>query len=147
MIKLKNNNGITLLILLITIVVFGIILGVTIELSTDSIRSSIKTQETAELLIVQHAIAEKATEAKEKNDPSVLVGEPGTIDDKPGIFYLLSTEENFKDLGLSGESITESQFIVNYQTGYVEKLDSSATPLEGYVNDSAGNTTSHMIQP
>lgn len=64
-------------------------------------------------------------------------------------FYKIKNKEKIKIncftmLGITGNS-TNSTFIVNYKTGYVEKVVSSASSLKGYNQDTSGNTTSHEV--
>ncbi|MGN1299307.1 MAG: hypothetical protein ACI4UE_04925 [Candidatus Scatovivens sp.] len=54
-------------------------------------------------------------------------------------------KSDFEILGITGTGINNSTFKVNYQTGYVEKVGSSTSPLKGYNQDTLGNTSSHEV--
>lgn len=138
MINLKSNNAVTLVMLIITIIVLLIIAGITITLSIDSIDQTIDTQDTSEMLIIQHAIKERYVQYLETNNESVLVGTP-----KGSKFERELEKKDLEELGITGEGVINSTFIVNYKNGTVEKIGSKQK-LEGY--DKSGNTvTSNMI--
>lgn len=54
---------------------------------------------------------------------------------------------SLKALGITGEGVSNSEFMVNYENGSVQKVGSSVQPIQGYItNDSAGNPTSSLIE-
>lgn len=150
MINFKNNKGVTLVMLVITIIVVLILAGITIDLSIDSINLTTENQDTSEMLMIQHAIQERYVECLETNNELLLVGTKVdlTITNKNNDDYYkynLSTKENLEKLGVTGEGIKNFKFIINYKTGYVEKVGSSTPALQSYSNWE-GKTTSNMIE-
>lgn len=149
MIKLKNNKGITLVMLIITIIAVSIIAGITIDLSIESIDQTTTTQDLSEMLMIQHAIQEIYVQYSNTNDPVLLKGDTcGTINDDGNIYYIHELDsEKLKDIGVftqEGE-MTNLNFHVVYETGYVKKVGSSTPALQSYSNWE-GETTSNMIE-
>lgn len=151
MINFKNNKGVTLVILIVTIIVLFIIAGVTITGSIDSIDQTIDSQDTSEMLIIQHAIKQRYTEYIETNGKTKLIGTmkyPESAENTDEYYqYELVGEENFEKLGINGKNIKGSNFEVNYKTGYVKKVGlSEETALKGYNKDVNNSITSNMIE-
>ncbi len=169
MIKIKNNKGLTMIVLIVTIIVMLIIAGITINLGTDTIDETVKSQEKSELLMVQNAIQKIYIRYQETNDISILLG---TDCSKPSsangltettLSYKRLSSSELQNLGLTKstpesitndghgekivneESITDT-FIVNYENGYVEKIGSNEPPLLGYNYNQNGQTSS-VIEP
>ena len=93
MINLKNDKGVTLAMLMVTIIILFIIVAVTIVAGTDSIDQTIESQDISEMLIVQHAMRERYIEYLETNDESLLVGK------KEGESYrIVSSNQKLSDL-------------------------------------------------
>lgn len=92
MINFENNKGVTLVMLIVTIVVLFIIAGVTITASIDSIDQTIDSQDISEMLIVQHAMQQRYKEYLEKKDSNLLVGK------QEGDYYIISNSQKLSEL-------------------------------------------------
>lgn len=136
---MKENKGITLIALVLTIIIMLIIAGI-------SISGTIKVKDEAEesvqissLEIVQHTILERYTKSKLTKEE--LPGNPVTtsqvqeiineINNKSGenitlkgTEYYELTKKNLEKLGITGE---ENIYIVNYSTGEVINKTLKAT--------------------
>lgn len=149
MIKLKNNRGVTLVILIVTIIVLLIITGITITLSIESIDQTTDVQDKSEMLIIQHAIQERYVEYTQTNKSDLLIGKKidYNIDDDADLeeCYEIETKKHFEDLGVDVDGVSKSKFIVNYEIGYVEKVGSSTSALKGYNENATNTVTSNMI--
>lgn len=151
MLKIKENNGVTLTALVITIIVLMIILSITINLGMDSINSTKDRKLQAELEIVQQACISEYTKAKElgyleKDEiPSNFVGTEVPFSSLPtnskGWALTGSETEKYKkyfrltpeDLEILSILNSEHTYIVNYYTGEVynetKKNSSEGVPL------------------
>lgn len=49
-------------------------------------------------------------------------------------------------LGITGHGVSSSEFKVNYEDGSVQKIGSSAHQIQGYTNNTTGETTSSLIE-
>ena len=149
MMNFKNNKGITLIMLIVTIIIILITAGITIELSIDSVEQTTDSQDISEMLIIQHAIQERYLEYTQTNNASILVGTMNNPSANPNedeyYEYKLNSKQNLEDLGVTGEGVTDSKYVVNYKTGYVEKEGSSEPSLSGYNQDAGGNPTSFEV--
>lgn len=142
--RLKNNKGITLVALVITIIVLMIIAGVSIGASAG-IKGNIKTAKNniaiTELSEVQHAILEAYIKYKQTGNDAYLVGKKLTYAQADTYLNELSTQislkqENYDSLEniskekyyyeLSASELksigiqnTEDVYIANYETGEV----------------------------
>ena len=140
----RNNRGITLIALTITIIVLLIIAAVTIGGGNESIKMSKSNKLLAELDMVQHACLKEYTEYKLTKDSRLLVGEEvdyntakgladqlGYINNFPiegeGTFYELNPE-NSTDMESLGLSQVEDTYIVNYEKGIVMNKTTNETP-------------------
>lgn len=137
--KINNNNGITLMSLVVIIIIISILTAVSIKLSNFSIDSSKDEAEYATLNIIQQAVEEQYSKAKLVNETNVKISES-----KPSIFVgtpieytdIASTTINWhsknytyyedyyyrltpSDLAQLKIKNTEDTFIVNYKTGEV----------------------------
>lgn len=181
--KIDSNSGVTLVALIVLIIIMLILLAVVINFSTKPIQDSTDTQYKSELLIIQHALYEKLMENNQlKSENKDFPGSQIGIDNLPneflevyekangegttptGNYYLISfsiqdnegntTGKPFEELGLDGQRVTNSQFIVNYETGEVYNstkkfYSDKITPvyLPGYGRyDVNEDTTSYMIE-
>lgn len=128
----NSTNGITLIVLVITIVVLLIITGVSI---TGTIRGKDETEEAklfSELNMVQHAILERYTKAQITKETlpgtTMLISEVQLIIDGMNSStgeniqlkgkdadYKKLEQSDLEKLGITGEDI----YIVNYNTGEV----------------------------
>lgn len=138
MLRIKNEKGITLMILVITIIVLLILASISINLGDDSIDSTKDRKLQAELEIVQQACVTEYTKAKKlgyldntTETPANFIGEQVNVSEIQTIYdnWVLSEEpteyykkyyrlepENLKLLGLEN---SKSTYIVNYYTGEV----------------------------
>ncbi len=160
-INLKNEKGITLIALVVTIVVLLILAGITINIGTQSIKDSREDALLSELGMVQNAVLQRKTKADlttneaypgDKIDIATVnsviaeINSQQTEEDielkdnsegKESNYYLLTTSNN----GLNNLGITnsESEYIVNYETGEVinstTKVTESGKPLYIYAKE------------
>lgn len=162
-INLKNQKGITLIALVVTIVVLLILAGITINMGTQSIKDSREDTLLSELGMVQNAILQRKTKIDltdetdeaypgDKIDIATVnsviaeinsqqTGEDIELKDnsegKENNYYLLTTSNN----GLNNLGITksENEYIVNYETGEVinstTKVTESGKPLYIYAKE------------
>lgn len=143
--NLRENKGITLIVLIITIVVLLIIAGISISGGITGIEESNDNRAMTELEKVQHAITQRYSKFELTKDTSLIVGTK--IDDLPTIptptgetkaptwkvfqvtsgatvsthperkYYRLS-QSDLQNLGLTG-SENGSSYIVNYYSGEI----------------------------
>lgn len=125
---LKENKGITLIALIITIIVLIIIAAIGVRAGRESIRVSKDNRLLTELDMVQHAVFERYSKYKLINDKSYLVGtqitysEAKSTADKmkvvlpENLAYYKLTPTDLKSLGLEQ---SEYVYIVNYANGIV----------------------------
>ena len=158
---LKNEKGITLLALVITMIILMILVGITINIGKNGITESREDAMLSELGIVQNAILQRKTKADltGENYPGETITEANinleeTIEEinnnrtsgeeeisrkdrDDSHYYFLSTENG----GLEALGITNSEdaYIVNYETGevinYTTKLTGTGKPLYIYAKE------------
>lgn len=145
---LKEEKGITLVTLVVTIIILLILSGVGTYVGVNNITETKDSKLSSELLMVQHAILEAYTKYITTNkvvkNEDALVGEKLTgsesyienfdgkyyfkydgenkiqlKDTNLSNYYLVSTEDEFKELGISN---TEECYVVNYLTGEVMNI-------------------------
>ena len=143
---LKENNGITIIALVVTILVLLILAGVTINGVIQGIDESEENKLLSELSMVQHAITQRYTKYELTKDKDILVGTriqtstlenvPNTINWKVTQFdeinnpereYYRVNKSDLVKLGLSGDDKTDSSYVVNYSTGEVYNETSKQT--------------------
>ena len=158
---IHNQNGITLLALVITIVVLMILASITINIGKDEIKEAKEDTILTELAMVQNAILQRKTKADLTNEeyPGETITETNinleeTIDEinenkasgeeeikrkdnDDSHYYFLSNEnEGLKNLGITN---VEDAYIVNYETGevinYTTKLTGTGKPLYIYARE------------
>lgn len=125
---IKENKGITLIALVITIIVLLILAGVALGSGGDSIKTAKSNSAIVQLDMVQHAILERNSQYKLTKNESTLVGTKVAIEEVENIasqievtlkatdnYYRLEVED-LKKLGITEETDT---YIVNYETGEV----------------------------
>lgn len=154
---MKNNRGITLIALAITIIVIIIIASVGTYSGVEALRDSKENAQLSEVGMVQQAVLQNYTKYKTTGNDmylrgttvsyeeiSSLLSEMGTTpktitytlpspaDVLPNYYYRLS-ETNLKDMGIS--QVEGDTFIVNYSTGEVinEKLKTTRSGKALYV--------------
>ena len=152
--KFRENKGITLIALIITIVVLLIIAGISISGGISGVEQVDNNRLITEFEKVQHAVTERYTKYKLTKDASLLAGtkiELTSLTDVPTSikwkvyqftessnpereYYRLSTS-NLIELGLTGgtDEYKGSSYIVNYYSGEVydevQKQTSNGTVL------------------
>lgn len=128
--KVKQENGVTLVALVIMIILLLVLAAVSLTYGTDSIDSSIKAANQAELEIVYNAILKEYTKLNLINSTD-FIGEEVTTeeiytmqtvcniviaDDEISDFYKLTPEDGLIEIGIEG---AEDTYIVNYEKGIV----------------------------
>lgn len=135
---IRDNKGITLIALAITIIVLIIIAGIVLNGGNNSIKMTKSNKMLADLDIVQHACLERYTEYKLTKNESILKGTVITYSEaqnvassmeinslsNEGVYYELNPED-LKSLGLSE---SEDTYIVNYEKGIVMNKTTKQTP-------------------
>ena len=158
---LKNEKGITLLALVITMIILMILVGITINVGKNGITESREDAMLSELGIVQNAILQRKTKADltGENYPGETITEANinleeTIEEinnnrtsgeeaisrkdrDDSHYYFLSTENGgLEELGITN---SEDAYIVNYETGevinYTTKLTGTGKPLYIYAKE------------
>ncbi len=138
--KMKKESGITMTVLVITIIVLGIIGAVLISYSVVGTKETKNKKYLANLQVVQHALYERYEQYKVTNDASILVGEstakPSTSfewadnnaywsKNTAGERYYKLDADDLKELGIS--NIDDTEYIVNYYTQEVYDLTHRTT--------------------
>lgn len=143
---LKENRGITIISLVVTIIVLLILAGVTVNGVIQGIDETEENKLLSELSMVQHAISERYTKYKLTKDKDILVGtriQTSTLEDVPNTIiwkvtqfdetnnpekeYYRISNADLKKLGLSSNDATNSSYIINYSTGEVYNEISKTT--------------------
>lgn len=138
----KEQRGITMISLVVTIVVLIIISGIGITMGTNAIKTSQDSKLTSELMMVQHAILEQYTKYQTTKDITYLVGnkiereEVKNIAESLGV-TLVSIPENYShqdyyrldkaSLLEIGIQDTDDEYIVNYISGEVINITKKTT--------------------
>lgn len=156
---MKNNKGITLIALTITIIVTIILASVATYSGVSALKDAKENRLVSEVEMVQHAVLESYTKylmtKGEVDEKKYLVGTeieratvqnnylasgielktPTTISDNSQKYYLLNED----DLEKIGVTQSEYSYIVNYATGevinYSFKETDSGVPLYSYSVD------------
>ncbi len=159
-INLKNEKGITLIALVVTILVLLILAAITINVGKQSIKDAREDTLLSELGMVQNAVLQRKTKADltdeaypgDKVDIATVnsviaeinsqqIGENIKLKDnsagKDNNYYLLTTSNNgLNNLGISK---SENEYIVNYETGevinFTTKVTESRKPLYIYAKE------------
>lgn len=133
--NIRKEQGITLMVLVITIILLLIISGISITGTLRGHKETEEASEISELNMIQHAILERYTKAQltkealetlpgtdiEKNQVQNIIDE---IKSKSNEQIFLKGKEGYKrldttDLSNLGIKKEEDTFIVNYKTGEV----------------------------
>ena len=152
--KLNDNKGITLIVLVITIIVLLIITGITLYTGTDSVETARENKFLTELSIVQHAAQEVYYNYTVTKNEELFVGtvaeDAEDIADDLGVTLLIDTpvsaEEKYYELSPDhlrkiGITNTEDTYIVNYKTGEViNKTQKEINSQILYIKGTTGNT-------
>ncbi|MBR3697400.1 MAG: hypothetical protein IKM97_03950 [Clostridia bacterium] len=166
MLKIKNENGISLIVLVVTIIVLFIIFSVTINIGTESIYSSKDKKLMAEIEIVQQAciseyeIANKLGYLENPSTvPANFVGTEVLVANLPSITgkWVIETEplEAYKkyfrlnpyELEQLGIKNSEDTYIVNYYTGevYNETVRETSDNVLLYIKSLSSNQVQKQI--
>lgn len=138
MLKIKNENGVTLVLLVVTIIVLLILAGISINMGLDSVDSTKDRKLQAELETVQQACITEYTKAKQlgylenpEERPANFIGTEIPYSSLPTLStgwalnsepteaykkYFSLSKENLENLGIKNSG---SEYIVNYYTGEV----------------------------
>ena len=158
---IKNQSGITLIALSVTIIVLIILAGITINMGTTGVKESKENALLSELGMLQNAVLQRKTKIDLTGEdyPGQKIAEISIdLDDviadinankasgedavsrkdmNNGNYYFLSNENG----GLEDLDITNSEdaYIVNYETGevinYTTKVTGSGIPLYIYARE------------
>lgn len=145
--NIKENKGITIVSLSITIVVLLIIAAISITGAIIGTKETKETKLISEITIIQHAILERYTSSiltkeplpgteVEKSEVQKIMDEIneicGETIELKGTEYKRLTKEEFKNMGITNQEYT---YIVNYKTGEVinETIKTTETKKPLYV--------------
>ncbi len=132
---LREEKGVTLIALVVTIIVLLILAGVTISSTMDGVDDAQENKLWSELEAVQHAVVQRYTKYQLTKDTSMLVGKQVNPEPLPNgkkwklnqadsteaekAYYELNTDA-LSQLGLEpGTGSYTDTYIVNYYTGEV----------------------------
>ena len=144
--KIKSENGITMMVLVVTIIVLAIIASIVIQYSINGGEYSKEKQLLSDLEIRQHAVYEQYEQYRTTGDESFLVGNKAsnpndssvtgennnaywTSNERDKQYYLL-TPETLKQLDINNSKDT---YIVNYYTGECYNSTIRTTPQNNKV--------------
>lgn len=144
--KIKSENGITMMVLVVTIIVLAIIASIVIQYSINGGEYSKEKQLLSDLEIVQHAVYEQYEQYRTTGDESFLVGSKASNPDDSRVTwennnaywasnerdkqYYLLTPETLKKLNINNSKDT---YIVNYYTGECYNSTVRTTPQNNKV--------------
>ncbi len=158
---IKDEKGITMVALVMTIIVMLILAGITINLGKNGIKESKENAMLSEVGMIQNAVLQRKTKVdltseeypgqnlddaginldnliSEINSKKSSEEESVTRKDAENTdYYLLSNSNNgLQELGITN---AEDEYIVNYKTGevinYTTKVTNSGKPLYVYAKD------------
>lgn len=134
--KIRKESGVTMAVLVITIIVLAVVASIIIQYSIDALDYSKEKEQLANLSTVQHAIYERYEQYKITKDEDFFIG---TVASNPGgdvtwkdegiyweasevdkKYYTLS-KEDLKKIGIEDSKDT---YIINYYTGEVYNVSS-----------------------
>lgn len=143
--KIKKESGVTMAVLVITIIILAGIASIIIQYSIDALDYSKEKEELANLSAVQHAVYERYEQYKVTKDEDFLIG---NVAPKPndkdvtwkdgGIYWSASeiekkyyklTKEDLKKIGIEDSKDT---YIINYYTGEVYNVSIKKVKKEHY---------------
>lgn len=154
MLKIKNENGITFIILVVTIIVLMILLSVSVDFGINSLDSTRDKKLQAELEIVQQICISEYTKAKQlgfledtTTVPANFIGTKVEVSNLPELSdgwvlnsepteayknYFRLTPEDLEQLNILNSEYT---YIVNYYTGevYNETKENSSEDVPLYI--------------
>lgn len=127
-IKFENNNGISMIALIVTIMVLIILSGIVIGVGGNIFNETQNDTSMSELKIVKQAVLEKYAKYIIVNDQDILVGESISKTEVEsiisGLGISLKSEDGYYRLSPElltqiGISNSKDTYIVNYMTGEV----------------------------
>lgn len=133
----KQEKGITLVSLIITVILMFILAGISISIGTGQMKTADDSRLTTELEMVQHAVLEQYTKYKTTKDKVYLVGNKITIEEAKQIATELgitlanipNTYDNKDYYRLDKASLTAigiqestDEYIINYISGEVMNI-------------------------
>lgn len=144
MIRKKNQRGVTIVSLVITVIVLLIIAGIGVKVGTDQITKTKDGTLVSELNMVQHAILEQYTKYKTTKNANYLVGNnviseelnsitstlgvtlvtiPSSYSEKERAYYKLD-KASLLEIGIRN---TDDEYVVNYISGEVMNITKKTT--------------------
>lgn len=144
MIRKKNQRGVTIVSLAVTIFVLMIVAGIGVKVGTDQITKTKDGTLTSELNMVQHAILEQYTKYKTTKNANYLVGNnvtpeelnsitstlgvtlvtiPSSYSEKERAYYKLD-KASLLEIGIRN---TDDEYVVNYISGEVMNITKKTT--------------------
>lgn len=144
MIRKKNQKGVTIVSLVITVIVLMIVAGIGVKVGTDQITKTKDNTVVSELSMVQHAILEQYTKYKTTKNANYLVGNmvsreelnsitstlgvtlvtvPSSYLEKERAYYKLD-KASLLEIGIKN---TDDEYVVNYISGEVMNITKKAT--------------------
>lgn len=144
MIRKKNQTGVTIVSLVITVIVLMIVAGIGVKVGTDQITKTKDNTVVSELSMVQHAILEQYTKYKTTKNANYLVGNmvsgeelnsitstlgvtlvtvPSSYSEKERAYYKLD-KASLLEIGIKN---TDDEYVVNYISGEVMNITKKAT--------------------
>lgn len=149
---IKNEKGVTIVALIVTIIILLILAGISINIGMDSVVEARDSKLSSELNMVQHAIFETyakyqiQAQVVEQDLPGIKITDYGQVVNKASNFqdnlkitaytenmnndeyyYELSEKNDFKALGITQN---EDTYIINYKTGEVMDITTPKTSDE-----------------
>ncbi len=140
----KNQKGVTIVSLVITVIVLMIVAGIGVKVGTDQITKTKDNTVVSELSMVQHAILEQYTKYKTTKNANYLVGNmvsgeelnsitstlgvtlvtiPSSYSEKERAYYKLD-KASLLEIGIKN---TDDEYVVNYISGEVMNITKKAT--------------------
>ncbi len=140
----KNQTGVTIVSLVITVIVLMIVAGIGVKVGTDQITKTKDNTVVSELSMVQHAILEQYTKYKTTKNANYLVGNmvsgeelnsitstlgvtlvtvPSSYLEKERAYYKLD-KASLLEIGIKN---TDDEYVVNYISGEVMNITKKAT--------------------
>ena len=151
MINLKNDKGITLSVLIVTIIVIIIITSISVKSGIDSYKDSQNTHKQSQMRIIQHAMYQIYIEKGQYNSSKSYPGTTVNIDNIPEQFkdktkcYLLD-KNALEEMGITTvDEDYSNNYIVNYETGEIYDVGNKLY-FGGYAaNNTSGDSTSSIV--
>lgn len=139
---MKNQSGITMITLAVTIIVLLILSGIGITIGTNAIRTSQDSKLVSEVAMVQHAVLEQYSKYQTTKDSSYLIGnklqlaEVNQYASELGITlvtipsgyanqdYYRFDKASLLEIGIKN---TDDEYVINYISGEVMNITKKKT--------------------